>query len=80
MKRKLRVVINEYIIENWLCNYTYPDGSYKFTDFAKEHYIDEKIARKIVSDKNYAMAIETLERICESRDLTLKQFFTLIGR
>lgn len=80
MKRKLRVVINEYIIKNWLCDYTYPDGSYKFTEFAKDHFIDEKIARKIASDENYAMATETLESMCEARDISLEKFFSLIKR
>jgi hypothetical protein len=51
-----------------------------YTKFATDHFIDEKIARKIVSNKNYKMAIETLELMCEAKDLTLEEFFGLIGR
>ena len=67
-------------MKNWMCDYTYENGSYMYTKFAKDHFIDEKIARKIVSDKNYSMALETLETICDSRDLTLADFFKLINR
>ena len=63
-----------------MCHYAYDDGSYMYTKFATDHFIDEKIARKIVSNKNYKMAIETLELMCEARDLTLEEFFGLIGR
>lgn len=80
MKQKLRTVINNYIVEHWLNEYKYLDGSYKYTEFAKDHLIDEKIARKIASDNNYAMATETLETICDARDLTLEMFFALLGR
>lgn len=51
-------------------DYTYENGTYMYIKFAKEHYIDEKIARKIVADKNYSMALKTLETIYESRDIT----------
>ncbi|AYD47790.1 hypothetical protein D6B99_09415 [Arachidicoccus soli] len=63
-----------------MCKYTYPDGSYKYTEFVKDHYIDEKIARKIASDKNSAMSTETLENMCEARNITLEQFFAAIKR
>ncbi len=78
--KSLRLVINQYIINNWLKDYRYPDGKYKYTEFAKAHYIEEKIARKIVNQKNYAMPLDTLEKICTSRDITLEQFFGLIKR
>ena len=80
MKQKIGTVINKYIIKNWMCDYAYDDGSYMYTKFATDHFIDEKIARKIVSNKNYKMAIETLELMCEAKDLTLEGFFGLIGR
>ncbi len=69
--KALRFVINQYIIDNWLCDYVYPDGKYKYTEFAKSHYIEEKIVRKIATQKDYAMAIETLEKICSSREILL---------
>ena len=78
--KQIRLVINEYIINNWLCDYMYEDGSYMFTQFAKEHYIEEKIARKIVKESNYLMTIETLEKMCSSRDITLSEFFQLLKR
>ena len=80
MKQKIGTVINKYIIQNWMCKYAYDDGSYMYTKFATDHFIDEKIARKIVSNKNYKMAIETLELMCDAKDLTLEEFFGLIGR
>ena len=78
--KQIGLAINEYIIKNWLCDYMYEDGSYMFTQFAKEHYIEEKIARKIVKESNYLMTIETLEKMCSSRDITLSEFFQLIKR
>lgn len=78
--KALSLVINEYIIDHWLKEYVYPDGSYKYTEFAKAHYIEEKSARQIVKQKNYAMSIDTLEKICSSRDITLEEFFRLIKR
>lgn len=78
--KELRFVINEYIISNWLEEYKYSNGSYKYTEFAQAHYIEEKTVRKIVNDKNYAMTLATLEKICYSRDLTLEEFFRLIKR
>jgi len=78
--KALGFVINQYIIEHWLKDYRYPDGKYKYTEFAKSHYIEEKIVRKIVTQKNYVMSIETLEKICSSRDILLEEFFRLIKR
>ena len=78
--KQIGLAINEYIINNWLCDYMYEDGSYMFTQFAKEHYIEEKIARKIVRESNYLMTIETLEKMCLARHLTLEDFWGLIQR
>ena len=78
--KQIGLAINEYIINNWLCDYMYEDGSYMFTQFAKEHYIEEKISRKIVRESNYLMTIETLEKMCSSRDITLSEFFQLLKR
>lgn len=63
-----------------MCDYVYNDGSYMYTKFANDHFIDEKLARKIVSNKNYKMALETLESMCEARDISLEKFFSLIKR
>lgn len=78
--KALKFVINQYIIDNWLSKYKYPNGKYRYTEFAKDHYIEEKIARKIVTQKDYAMPLETLEKICSSRDISLEDFFRLIKR
>ncbi|KAA9040832.1 helix-turn-helix domain-containing protein [Ginsengibacter hankyongi] len=78
--KALSFVINQYITDNWFRDYKYPDGKFKYTEFAKAHYIEEKIARKIVNQKDYAMALETLEKICSSRDITLEEFFKLIKK
>ncbi len=80
MKERIGSIINSYIVQNWMCDYVYNDGSYMYTKFANDHFIDEKLARKIVSNKNYKMALETLESICEARDISLEKFFSLIKR
>ncbi len=43
--------------------------------FALDHNIDEKTVRRIVGDKKYSMRIDTLQKICESRDIKLSDFF-----
>ena len=47
--------------------------------FAVDHNIDEKTVRRIRDDKNYQIALLTIMRICHARNLTLEQFFALIG-
>lgn len=80
MKEQIGFVINKYIIQHWMCDYMYDDGTYMYTKFANDHFIDEKIARKIVANKNYKMSVETLESMCDARDMSLEKFFNRIKR
>lgn len=80
MVKNLKSQINEYITSSWLKEYKYLDGKYKFNKFVQVHFIEEKTARKIATDKNYAMSLSTLEKICTSRDITLEDCFRLVGR
>jgi hypothetical protein len=78
--KPINQVINQYIIDNWMSGYKYGNGKYRYNQFATEHYIEEKLARKIVSNKSYSMKIETLEKICDAQGLTLEEFFKKIKR
>jgi hypothetical protein len=78
--KAINLVINQYIIDNWMSKYKYDNGKYRYNQFATDHYIEEKLARKIVTNRTYSMKIETLEKICEARGITLQEFFKLIKR
>jgi hypothetical protein len=78
--KAINLVINQYIIDNWMSKYRYDNGKYRYNQFAADHYIEEKLARKIVANKTYSMKIETLEKICEARGITLEEFFKMIKR
>ncbi|MBW2962901.1 helix-turn-helix domain-containing protein [Mesonia aestuariivivens] len=45
-----------------------------------DHNIDEKTVRRIKSDANYTMELNTLYKICESRNISLSDFFKLIEK
>ena len=47
--------------------------------FATNHNIDEKTVRKILNPDGYRMPISTLEKICESREIKISNFFLLLG-
>lgn len=48
------------------------------TQFALNHNIDEKTARRIYNDKNYTITLFTLSKICEARNIKLSEFFKLV--
>jgi len=50
------------------------------TEFALNHNIDEKTARRIYSDKDYTISLYTLNKICEARNVKLSDFFKLIDK
>ncbi|AUP81638.1 transcriptional regulator [Flavivirga eckloniae] len=62
-------LICEFISNRWIKN------AKSKRAFALDHNIDEKTVRRIVGDKKYAMRIETLHKICESRNMKLSDFF-----
>ena len=48
------------------------------SSFAVEHNLDEKTVRSIKNDPNYNMSFETINKICEARNLKLSEFFKLL--
>ena len=64
--------ICDYIAINWI------GEKQAKTEFALNHNIDEKTARRIYNDKNYSMSLATLNKICEARNIKLSEFFRLV--
>jgi DNA-binding Xre family transcriptional regulator len=50
------------------------------TEFALNHNIDEKTARRISNDKHYTITLYTLNKICEAKNIKLSEFFKLIDK
>jgi DNA-binding Xre family transcriptional regulator len=70
----LNRILTEYIATEWISK------SKSNRAFAIEHNIDEKTVRRIVNpNDDYQMELETLEKICEARNLKLWEFFKLVG-
>lgn len=74
---------------NIVCNYIYKNWiqSYKSQrSFAIDHNIEESIVRKIKntaiknSEQNYSIPVNTLNKICEARNMKLSEFFKLIDK
>ena len=72
-----------------ICNYIYKKWiqSYKSQrSFAINHNIEESIVRKIKntalksSEHDYSIPINTLNKICEARNMKLFAFFKLIDK
>ena len=61
--------IYNYISVEWISKY--PSNR----SFALDHDIDEKIVRKILDENEYRIPVETLKKICDSRELKLSDFF-----
>lgn len=74
---ELSIKICAYINREWIGKW---DGSIR--SFAIEHDIDEKTVRQIINigKTPYKISLYTLEKICTARDITLEEFFGLIGR
>ncbi|WBL26697.1 helix-turn-helix domain-containing protein [Zunongwangia sp. HGR-M22] len=49
-------------------------------EFAISHNIDEKTVRRLLDEKEYRISIGTLQKICESRNLSLSDFFKLVEK
>jgi hypothetical protein len=71
-------IICKYIYKNWI-------ESYKSQrSFAIDHGIEETIVRKIknaaLNEKaNYNIPVNTLNKICEAKNLKLSDFFLLVN-
>ena len=69
------------MINKKICNYIskqWIEKSKSNRSFAIEHNIDEKTVRKILSADGYNVPVKTLQKICESREISLSHFFELI--
>lgn len=64
--------ICDYISKEWI------GETQAKTEFALNHNIDEKTARRIYNDKNYKITLYTLNKICEARNIKLSDFFKII--
>ena len=71
-----------------ICNFIYVKWIEPFKSqrsFAIEHNIEESIVRKIkntalkIDNTDYNIPVNTLNKICEARNLKLSEFFKLIS-
>ena len=72
MKNANRKIV-KFIRDNWVI----PTDNNSL--FAKEHFIEEKTVRRIKDDEDYQIALITIMRICEAKNLKLYEFFKMIG-
>ncbi len=75
---RINKIICEYITKEWLTPWLNSNKSQR--SFADHHNIEESIVRKIKSPKEYRIPVESLYKICESRNITLSDFFKLIEK
>jgi hypothetical protein len=73
-------IICQYLYLSWI-------ESYKSQrSFAVDHNIEESIVRKIkntalkIKDTNYNIPVNTLQKICEARNMKLSEFFKLVEK
>jgi len=73
-------IICKYIYKNWIETYK------SQRSFALDHNIEETIVRKIkstalkIKDSNYNIPVNTLQKICEARNIKLSEFFKMIDK
>ena len=72
MKSKNRIIV-DYIKDEWVSK------AKSQSSFAVEHNLDEKTVRSIKNDPNYNISFETINKICEAKNLKLSDFFKLTG-
>lgn len=79
MMTEINIKICFYIYENWIKTYK------SQRSFALDHNVEESIVRKIKStalqldNSNYNIPVNTLEKICNGRNIRLSEFFKLIS-
>jgi DNA-binding Xre family transcriptional regulator len=71
MKNANRKIV-EFIRDKWVI----PSNNNSL--FAKEHFIDEKTVRRIKEDNTYQIALITIMRICEAKNIKLADFFKMV--
>lgn len=75
---KINYLICNYIYKNWI------EASKSQRSFALDHNIEESIVRKIKNtalknvETDYNIPVNTLNKICEARNVTLSDFFKMI--
>ncbi|WP_228404811.1 helix-turn-helix domain-containing protein [Chryseobacterium wanjuense] len=47
--------------------------------FAIEHDIDEKTVRRIREDETYQISLNTIMKICDTKNIKLSDFFKMVG-
>jgi len=72
MKSTNRIIV-DYIKNEWVSK------AKSQSSFAVEHNLDEKTVRSIKNDPNYNISFETINKICEAKNLKLSEFFKLTG-
>lgn len=72
----INVEICSYITREWLLPWL-KDGKSQ-SSFAIRHNIDESTVRKIKGRNQYRIPVETLNRICEAKNLKLSEFFKMV--
>ncbi|WP_129750058.1 transcriptional regulator [Flavobacterium beibuense] len=66
--------ICSYITKNWIAT------AKSKRAFALDHGIDDKTVRRIADDADdYKITLESLNKICEARNIKLSEFFKLVG-
>ena len=73
----INVEICSYITKEWLLPWLKEGKSQ--SSFAIRHNIDESTVRKIKGRNEYRIPVETLNRICEAKNLKLSEFFKMVG-
>lgn len=48
--------------------------------FALDHNIDEKTVRKILQPDGYRIPLKTLYKICEAKEISLSDFFSMFEK
>ena len=74
----INYLICQFIFKEWLTPWL--DEGKSQTSFANAHNVEESTIRKIKKNDNYRIPVETLQKICESRNLSLSEFFKLIEK
>ena len=65
--------IVEYIRDEWVIPMN------NNSRFAIEHDIDEKTVRRIREDETYQISLNTIMKICDTKNIKLSDFFKMVG-
>ncbi|WP_164674122.1 helix-turn-helix domain-containing protein [Maribacter litoralis] len=74
---EIKMEICNFIPREWLLPWLNEGQSQ--SSLANNHNIDESTFRKIKSKNGYRIPVETLNKICEAKNLKLCEFFQKVG-